>query len=252
MLRGTCECSSPWSHSSISAGSRPPTYGRAIPTRADPAPDVYNLTIAKSDILKVERARADETFVRVLREAVETVDRAGYPFLVLGGLASSLVGRPRWTHDIDFLVRPDDARDVLEALCGAGFTTEETDPVSIYKAFKDDVMVDVSFMVMGGIYLDADMLSHSIDRSYEGLHLRIPSPEDQIVIKGIVHQEETSRHWFDALAIIGRSELDWEYLLHRARVGARRMLALLVYAQSSDILVPQWVIRRLYEEVYTQ
>src|SRR5207249_11242151 len=184
--------------------------------------------------------------------AVDAIQTAGYPFLVLGGLASSLVGRPRWTHDIELMVRPDDARDVLEALRIAGFTTEETDPVWIYKAFKDDVMVDVIFMVMGGIYLDAEMLSHSIDRSYEGLHLRIPSPEDQIVIKGIVHQEETSRHWFDALAIIGRSELDWEYLLHRARVGARRVLALLVYAQSSDILVPQWVIRRLYEEVYTQ
>src|SRR5438552_15622852 len=98
MLRGTCDCSSPWSHSSISAGTRPPTYGRAIPTRADPAPDVYNLTIAKSDILKVQRARPDETFGRVLREAVEAVDRAGYRVLVLGGLAPPLVGLPRRTH----------------------------------------------------------------------------------------------------------------------------------------------------------
>jgi len=210
------------------------------------------LTIAKSDILKVERARADETFARILREAVEAVDRAGYPFLVLGGLASSLVGRPRWTHDIDFLVRPGDARDVLEALRGAGFTTEETDPVWIYKAFKDDVMVDVIFMVMGGIYLDDEMRTHSIERDYEGLRLRIPSPEDQIVIKAIVHREETSRHWFDSLAILGRAQLDWNYLLHRGRVGARRLLALLIYAQSADILVPSWVIRRLFEEVYGQ
>ncbi len=210
------------------------------------------MTIAKSDILKVERARADETFARILREAVEAVDRAGYPFLVLGGLASSLVGRPRWTHDIDFLVRPGDARDVLEALRGAGFTTEETDPVWIYKAFKDDVMVDVIFMVMGGIYLDDEMRTHSIERDYEGLRLRIPSPEDQIVIKAIVHREETSRHWFDSLAILGRAQLDWNYLLHRGRVGARRLLALLIYAQSADILVPSWVIRRLFEEVYGQ
>jgi len=210
------------------------------------------LTIAKSDILKVERARADETFARILREAVEAVDRAGYPFLVLGGLASSLVGRPRWTHDIDFLVRPGDARDVLEALRGAGFTTEETDPVWIYKAFKDDVMVDVIFMVMGGIYLDDEMRTHSIERDYEGLRLRIPSPEDQIVIKAIVHREETSRHWFDSLAILGRAQLDWNYLLRRGRVGARRLLALLIYAQSADILVPSWVIRRLFEEVYGQ
>jgi predicted nucleotidyltransferase len=162
------------------------------------------------------------------------------------------VGRPRWTHDIDLLVRPDDARDVLDALRGAGFTTEETDPVWIYKAFKDDVMVDIIFMVMGGIYLDDEMRAHSIERDYDGLRLRILSPEDQIVIKAIVHREETSRHWFDSLAILGRAQLDWNYLLHRGRVGARRLLALLISAQSADILVPTWVIRRLYEEVYAQ
>jgi len=210
------------------------------------------LTIAKSDILRVERGQADKVFAGVLREAVETVERAGLPFLVLGGLASALVGRPRWTHDIDFLVRPDDARDVLSALRSAGFTTEETDPVWIYKAFKHDVMVDVIFMVMGGIYLDDEMQSRSIERDYERLRLRIPSPEDQIVIKAIVHREETSRHWFDALAILGRAQLDWSYLIRRGRVGAERLLALLVYAQSADILVPTWVIRRLYEEIYAQ
>ena len=200
----------------------------------------------------MERGQADKVFAGVLREAVESVERAGLPFLVLGGLASALVGRPRWTHDIDFLVRLDDARDVLSALRSAGFTTEETDPVWIYKAFKQDVMVDVIFMVMGGIYLDDEMHSRSIERDYEGLRLRIPSPEDQIVIKAIVHREETSRHWFDAMAILGRAQLDWSYLIRRGRVGARRLLALLIYAQSTDILVPTWVIRRLYEEIYAE
>jgi hypothetical protein len=141
---------------------------------------------------------------------------------------------------------------MLAAFRAAGFRTEETDPVWIYKAFKRDVMVDIIFMITGGIYLDQEMESHAIDGDYQGLRIRIPSAEDQVVIKSIVHREETSRHWFDALSILGRTELDWEYLLQRARVGARRMLALLIYAQSSDILVPTWVIRRLYEEVYMQ
>jgi predicted nucleotidyltransferase len=225
---------------------------RALRPTPRPSPSEDNAEISKSDILKVRRQEADAeaAFASVLREAVDAVGQAGYRFLVLGGLASSLVGRPRWTHDIDFLVRPDDARDVLAVLQAAGFTTEETDPVWIYKAFKRDVMVDIIFMVMGGIYLDDEMLNRSIERDYDGLRLRIPSPEDQIVIKGIVHREETSRHWFDALAILGRAELDWDYLLRRARVGARRILALLIYAQSSDILVPSWVIGRLYQEVY--
>jgi hypothetical protein len=200
--------------------------------------------------VRQEASASDAAFDRVLKEAVKAVEDAGIRFLVLGGLASSLVGRPRWTHDIDFLVRPDDARGILEALRDAGFRTEETDPVWIFKGFKDDVMVDVIFMVTGGIYLDDEMEQRSVIRDYEGLAVRIPSPEDQIVIKAIVHREETSRHWFDALAILGRAQIEWEYLLHRARLGARRVLALLIYAQSSDILIPSWVIRRLYEEVY--
>jgi predicted nucleotidyltransferase len=200
--------------------------------------------------LKEEAAAADAAFNRVLKEAVSTVEEAGYRFLVLGGLASSLVGRPRWTHDIDFLVRPEDAEGVLRVLRDTGFQTEETDPVWLYKAFKQDIMVDVIFMVTGGIYLDQEMEQRSVFRDYDGIAVRIPSPEDQVVIKAIVHREETSRHWFDALAILGRAELDWEYLLRRARLGARRVLALLIYAQSSDILIPSRIIRRLYEEVY--
>jgi len=143
------------------------------------------------------------------------------------------------------------ARLHIDALEQAGFRSEETDPVWIYKAFKDGVMLDIIFMVTGGIYLDEEMEQRSVIREYDGLAVRIPSPEDQIVIKAIVHREETSRHWFDALAILGRAQLEWEYLLHRARLGARRVLALLIYAQSMDILIPNWLIRRLYEEVCT-
>jgi putative nucleotidyltransferase-like protein len=198
---------------------------------------------------ETQAAERDAAFRRVLGEAVAVIEQSGYPYLVLGGLAASLVGRPRWTHDIDFLVRPDDAGGVLAAFARAGFVTEETDPVWIFKALKDEVMIDIIFMITGGIYLDAELAEHAIVREHDGLRLRIPSPEDQVVIKAIVHREETSRHWFDALAIIARSELNWEYLLRRGRRGARRLLSLLIYAQSSDILVPNWVVRRLAEEI---
>jgi hypothetical protein len=206
------------------------------------------------DALRISEpeSREESTFLSVLRDALQAIERTGIPFLVLGGIASALVGRPRWTHDIDFLVLPDDALRALHALRQAGFETEETDPVWIYKGFKRGVLVDVIFMVTGGIYLDQEMLGHAVLREHEGLPLRIPCPEDQVVIKAIVHKEETSRHWFDALGIIARSDLDWDYVLHRSRRGARRVLSLLVYAQSNDILVPTWVIRRLYQEVYAE
>ena len=58
-------------------------------------------------------------------------------------------------------------------------------------------------------------------------------------------------HWENALAIISETPLDWEYLLRRARFGARRMLSLLIYAQSNDFIVPDRIVRSLFETVYT-
>ena len=139
---------------------------------------------------------------------------------------------------------------MLHVLAEAGFRTEETDPVWLYKAFKQDVLVDLIFYGMGGIYLDEEMLAHSCVREFKGSPVRIPSPEDLIVIKALVHREETSRHWFDALALISRNDLDWDYLLRRSRRGSRRVLSLLIYAQSHDVLVPDGVIRRLYQAIY--
>jgi hypothetical protein len=85
---------------------------------------------------------------------------------------------------------------------------------------------------------------------FRGTALRLIAPEDLLVIKALAHREETPRHWYDALAVIARSELDWEYVVERARKGPRRVLSLLVYATSVDLLVPAEPIRHLYESVF--
>jgi hypothetical protein len=60
------------------------------------------------------------------------------------------------------------------------------------------------------------------------------------------------RHWHDALAIISRCDLDWEYVVRRARrPGARRVLSLMLYAQSNDLVVPAGPIRALFETIFT-
>lgn len=62
--------------------------------------------------------------------------------------------------------------------------------------------------------------------------------------------EDTSRYWYDAAAIIAATELDWDYLVARARQhGARRLLSLLLFATSIDIVVPSGPIETLYEAI---
>ncbi len=176
------------------------------------------------------REVTEEVTLRVLGEAEEALEREGIPHMLMGGLASSAHGRPRWTHDIDVLVRPADSGRALQALGNAGFETQETDPFWLYKGVKDGVLVDVIFRSTGDIYLDDEMLAHARPVDLSGVRV---SP----------------RHWFDALAMLSRTDLDWEYLLQRARKAARRVLSLLLYAQSNDVLVPDTVVRRLFQMV---
>jgi predicted nucleotidyltransferase len=193
---------------------------------------------------------SEEQFVRVLADCVRALERAAVPYLLIGGVGSAALGRPRWTHDIDVLVFPQDSERALDALSGAGFVTERTNEHWIYKAMYGEVVVDVIFRLKGDIYLDETMLAHAKRAAFLGVDANVAGPEDQIVVKAIANDEQSARHWNDALSLIASGDLDWEHLLARAAKGPRRVLSLLVYAQSDDILVPSWVVERLERSIY--
>lgn len=189
------------------------------------------------------------TVATVLGEAVSALERAKIDHLLIGGIASAIHGRPRCSSDVDLLIGPGDAPAALEVLARAGFETERTNPHWIFKAFKRRVLVDLIFRASGDIHLDAEMLRRATLASWHDTPVRVIPPEDLLVIKAIAHDEETPRHWGDALGLIAAADLDWDYLLTRARWSPRRVLSLLVYATSCDLHVPTRVLRRLARQV---
>jgi len=194
---------------------------------------------------------SDEQIERALAEAVQAIEQKGLPYLLMGGAGSVTFGRPRTTDDVDLFVRADDARRVLDVLQAAGFDTTETDLSWLHKAFRYGVLVDVIFRSAGGIYLDDEMLRRGHRRTYRGTDALIMCPEDLVVIKALASSEAATRHWYDALALIARCALDWNYLLDRARrSGPRRVLSLLLYGESEDLAVPAHVIESLLEAVH--
>lgn len=194
----------------------------------------------------------DRLYEPVLADTVAALERAEVPHVFMGGIGAATYGRPRWTHDIDVFVRPEDAALALRALAERGFRTEETYPDWLYKGFKGDVMVDLIFKSMGGILLDDEMLARSRVEDRGGQTIRVMAPEDLLVIKAIVHDEHMPRHWHDALAIVSRCDLDWGYVVERARRhGARRVLSLMLYAQSNDLVVPAGPVRALFDAIFT-
>jgi predicted nucleotidyltransferase len=192
-----------------------------------------------------------EQFEHALHDVAHALDGTDVDYVLMGGIGTATLARPRSTDDIDVFVTPDHATRVLEILEEADFTTAVEDPIWLYKAFKYGVLVDVIFRSIGDIYVDDEMLERAEVREFKGARLRMIPPEDLLVIKAVAAGEHSPHHWYDALAIIARQELDWDYVVRRARsAGPRRVLSLLLYAESTDLAVPVTAIRDLLAQLY--
>lgn len=201
----------------------------------------------QSSSMNTEESRRFDT---ALFATLDALEEKKVDYALIGGIAASGLGRPRPTQDIDIFVRPEDADAILEVLKEYGFETNRFNPTWIFKAYKEDVLIDIIFRSEGGFYFDDEMKNHAVLVNYHGRQVRVVSPEDFILIKCAVHSEEGHHHWHDALAVLSQAKLDWDYLIHRSRKAPRRLMALLLYAQSSDIWVPNTPIQRLYETIF--
>jgi predicted nucleotidyltransferase len=190
---------------------------------------------------------ADEAeLLRVLDVALAALAAAEVPFLVVGGIASAIHGRPRWTRDIDLFFKLEDAGRALDAFAASGFETEVVHEHWLAKARLGEITVDVLTRSTPDVLLDDEMLERSIWADFKGRAIRLLPPEDLVVMKAAAASEDTPRYWYDAIGIVARSDLDWDYLLARARAGgARRVLAVLLYAQSNDVAIPIEPLREL-------
>ncbi len=203
----------------------------------------------QSSSIDTEQSRR---FDSALFATLDALEAAKVDYALIGGIAASSLGRPRPTQDIDIFVRPEDADQVLGVLEKSGFKTERFNPNWIFKAYKEGVLIDIIFRSEGDFYFDDDVKNHAIMINYHGRNVRVVSPEDFILIKCAVHSEEGHHHWHDALSVLSNSKIDWDYMIYRSRKAPRRLLALLLYAQSCDIWVPNTPIQKIFETVFDQ
>lgn len=191
--------------------------------------------------------KADQECLLKLLEIVSVIlDEAQVPYVVGGGIAvNCYVGR-RSTHDIDIFVKLDDEDKALEALGGAGFTTEKTDPEWIYKAFRDDILVDIIFRSHGNIQITDETITRSRLLTCNHHQFKVMPPEDLVLMK-IFASREARPHWYDAVDLISMltDQFDWKYFFSKPAANTKRTLAFLLFADGEKTSIPNWVIRRL-------
>ena len=133
--------------------------------------------------------------VAALRGLVGWLEEAGVPGLVIGGVAASIVGRPRATRDVDALVWVD--RSALDSFVAIGneygFRPRVPDAVEFARESnvlllvheESTIEVDVA---IGGLPFEREAIEHGHHTTLGDFAIPIPRPEDLVVMKAIAHR----------------------------------------------------------------
>ena len=154
-------------------------------------------------------------FEESLKKAVAALREAGVPFLLGGSLAVWARGGPETHHDLDFVIKPEDADRALQVLADAGMRVEKPPEEWLHKAWDGDVLIDLIFAPRG-----LDVTDEVIERGellhVIGISIPVMAIEDVLATKLMALDE----HRLDYTSVLGiaravREQIDWEAL--RAR-----------------------------------
>jgi predicted nucleotidyltransferase len=148
-----------------------------------------------------EEETAFDDLLATLKKVAGLLREAEVPFLLGGGLAVWARGGPETAHDIDLMLRRDDAERALRVLAHAGLGTEEPPEGWLYKAFDDEVLIDLIFEPSGQPIEDV-VFERAEERNVSAVPMQVMSLEDVFVTK---------------LTALREHELDYESVVQMAR-----------------------------------
>jgi predicted nucleotidyltransferase len=152
-----------------------------------------------------DRAPLDPLF-SALRDLTHWLEAERIPYAVIGGVAVSLLSIPRVTRDVDAVVLLE--RERWEGFLAAGrfFGFEPRQPDSLDFARQTRVLlvrhqpsgteVDLSF---GALPFEREAIERARPTEIAGLSIRVPRPEDLVVMKAVAHR---TRDMLDIAAIL--------------------------------------------------
>jgi Uncharacterised nucleotidyltransferase len=152
-----------------------------------------------------------------LKRAAAALRDAGIPFLLGGSLASWARGGPQTRHDLDLILKPEDAERALETLQQAGMRPERPPEDWLLKAWDGDTLIDLIYCPKG-LPVDDDLIARGEELSVLGMDIRVMALEDVMATKLLALTEHSLR--YEGLLQIARAlreQIDWPVV--RARTA---------------------------------
>jgi hypothetical protein len=139
--------------------------------------------------------RVPATLLAALTDLVEWLESTNIPSMVIGGVAASVLGRPRLTQDVDALaILPEgEWADAVSAAASHGILPRIESPldfarnsrVLLLKHVKSGIDIDVIF---GGLIFEQAAIENCRIYDIGGLRLRLPRVEDLVVMKAVARR----------------------------------------------------------------
>ena len=156
-----------------------------------------------------------QALLDTLKKAAVALDEEGVPFLLGGGVACWVRGGPESDHDLDLMVKEQDADRALDALTEHGFRTDKPPEGWLYKAWDGDVLVDLIFHPTG-IPVTDDVIERGEAMEVEAMPMRVMTLEDVFVTKLLaLHEHNLDYKSVLEMARPVREQVDWDEVRRR-------------------------------------
>jgi len=165
----------------------------------------------------------------VLKSVATSLKRESIPFALAGGYAVWARGGPESDHDVDFVVRPEDADAARKTLLRDGHDAVESNEDWLDKVGRDGIVVDVIHRLPIG-EVDDDMLARCDLLSVDSVRMLVMRPTDLLRCRLLALGENSC----DFAPLLGwsrslREQIDWTAVRHETAHNpfARSFLRLL-------------------------
>jgi Uncharacterised nucleotidyltransferase len=151
----------------------------------------------------------NQPLVATLKRAAYQLKQYEIPFCLAGGFAVYARGGESVDHDIDFLIKEEDAERALSALKEVGFRTEVPPEGWLVKAYDDDRLIDMIYAPVQRPVTD-EVLADTDEIAVNACHMQVLSATQLMIHKMLTW----SAHYCDfarglPVARSLREQIDW-------------------------------------------
>ena len=159
----------------------------------------------------------------LLVKVAKILQNLDIPYLITGGIAVTVWGRPRATFDIDIVVELKEPKisslvKSLKALSKAGYINEEAAKTALkekgeFNFIHPQTGLKVDFWVVKNTIFSTGEFKRKIAKKIRGEKIYFISPEDLILEKLLWHKDSSSsRQLEDIKSILKISKVDLKYI----------------------------------------